>query len=233
MLPTSPSRRSRLRSAVAPLALSVVLVAGSACGSDSDSSSDTGVETIESVAVADPPLDTAPVGTTAGAADTMPVDDSDDGGDASAECGGLNAADVGTAAGAEFDTADDISVDADLSCLFSNSTAADAVTVTTESVSTYLGGSLDGLSPEEALAQLETASTMFFDDAVVEQTTIAGFPAVIVTGTVMESGAGSGSAIVDGVVIDVSSSGSGLSPDGAGYAPIMAAVLELAVAAQG
>ena len=159
----------------------------------------------------------------------MPADDSA----ASAECGGLNAAAVGAAAGAEFDTATDISVDADLSCLFGSSTAAEAVTVSTESVSTYLGGSLEGLSPDEALAQLENVSTMFFEDPVVEQTTVGGVPAVIVVGTAAGSGIGSASAVVDDVVIEVSSSGSGLSPDAAGYGPIVTAVLALAVAAQG
>ncbi len=222
---------------MAPLVLGGLLLAVSACGSDSESSSDTDVETADSVAVADPPVATAAtVDTAAGVTDTVPTDGSegsDGGDDPSAECGGLTAADVGAAAGAEFDAADDISVDADLSCLFSNSMSVEAVTVSTEAVSTYLGGSLDGLSPDEALAQLETASTMFFDDPTVERTTIGGFPAVIVTGTSLDSGAGTGSAIVNGVVIDVSSSGSGLSPDAAGYGPIMAAVLELAVAAQG
>ena len=218
--------------------MGILLVTASACGSDSDASSDGDTDTAESVAVADPPVDTATVETTVvettatdpAATESVPAGNS---GGAPAECGGLNAADVGAAAGAEFDTADDISVDADVSCLFSNSLAADAVTVSTESVSTYLGGSLEGLSPEEALAQLETASTMFFEDPVVEKTTVGGAPAVIVVGTAAGSGTGSASVIVDGVVIEVSSSGSGLSPDAVGYGPIVAAVLELAVAAQG
>jgi hypothetical protein len=246
MSSSSSSRRVRVRSAVAPLAVGLLLVTASACGSDSDSGSEADADTADSVAAADPPVDTATVDTAVvdtavvdtaasdpAATDAVPVDGSVGGGDASAECGGLHAAEVGAAAGAEFDTADDISVDGDVSCLFGKSTAAEAVTVRTEPVSTYLGGSLDGLSSDEALAQLESASTMFFEDPVVEQTTVGGVPAVIVVGTAVGSGIGSASAIVDGVVIEVSSSGSGLSPDAAGYGPIVTAVLELAVAAQG
>ena len=166
----------------------------SACGSDSDSGSDadTDLQTRSPWRTARrhrSVADTATVGTTVvdtastdPTADTVPADDST-GGDASADCGDLNAADVGAAVGAEFDTATDVCVDTDECCLFGSSTAADAVTVLHRIAVTYLGGSLEGLSPEEALAQLEPRPRSFFEDPVVEQTTVGGLPAVIVVGT--------------------------------------------------
>ena len=215
-----------------------MLVTVSACGSDSDTGSDDTAVTDDSVAVADPPVDTSVADTAAAGTavtESTPADDTEGGGDASAICGDLSAADVGAAVGAEFDSADDVSVDTDESCLFSNSMATDGVTVLTESADTYLGGMLAGLPPEEALAQLESAQSIVLEDGyVVEQTTIGGFPAITITGTnaMVAIPSGYASTIVDGVVIEVSLDGPSLSPDSAGLGPLAAAVLELAVAAQ-
>ncbi len=243
MNPSNPAPRRRLRSALAPLGVGVLLVALSACGSDTDASTDTGADTADSVAVADPPVDTAVVDTatsdTAPTADTVAGDTIPSGtvggGDDTAVCGGLSAADVGAAVGAEFDAADDISVDADLSCLFSNTTATDGVTVMTEPADTYLGGSLAGLAIEDALAQLETAQSMFLDEGyTVEQTTIGGLPAIVISGTnsVAVMPTGYAATVADGVVIEVTLDGANLASDAGGLGALAASVLELAVAAQ-
>ena len=219
------------------------MVVAAACASDSGSGSDgADGEPARSVAVADPPLVTAVTDTAVAdtqvvdtqlvdtqLVDTVAVDDSP-------VCGGLSAAAVGTAVGAAFDTADDISVDADLSCLFSDAMATDGVTVLTESADTYLGGSLAGLSVQDALRQLETAQSMFLDAGyTVERATIGGFPAIVVTGTnsVAAIPTGYAATVADGVVVEVTLDGANLAPDAAGLGPLGAGVLELAVAARG
>jgi hypothetical protein len=221
----------------------LLLVTASACGSDEDSSSDTAAPA-DSVAVADPPVDTdaadsipaetAP--TDSAPTDSAPTDSGPaGGGDATAVCGDLSAADVGGAVGAEFDSADDISIDTDVSCLFSSSMDIDGVTVMTQSVDTYLGGMLAGLPVEEALAQLESAQSTFLDEGyVVEQATIGGSPAIVITGTnaMLTTPTGYASTVIDGVVIEVTLDGLNLSPDAAGLGPLASAVLELAVGAQ-
>ena len=128
-----------------------------------------------------------------------------------------------------------MSVDTDVSCLFSNSTTGDSVVVLTESTTTYLGGAIDGMSPDEALGVLETSYTTVMDDPTVEHTTIGGSPAIVVTGvnSIIGTPLGYASTVVNGVVVEVSSDGAGLSPDAAGFGPIVTAVAELAVAAQG
>ena len=150
-------------------------------------------------------------------------------------CGGLSAADVGAAVGAEFDSAADSSVEPQQTCLFSSSTATDGVTVMAQPAETYLGGMLAGLPAEEALAQLAIAQTTVLDDGyVVEQTTIGESPAVVITGTnaMVAIPTGYASTVVDGVVIEVTLDGTNFAPDPAGLGPLASAVLELAVGTQ-
>lgn len=242
MLPTPSSPRSRFRSCLAPLAVGLLLVTASACGSDDDGASADTTTPADSVAVADPPVDTGATATSAdttpadaAATESVPTDGDDGGGDTSATCGGLSAADVGTAVGAEFDSADDISIDTDETCLFSSSTATDGVTIVTQSADTYLGGMLTGLPVEEALAQLESAQSIVLEDGyTVERTTIGGSPAVVITGTnaMVTIPTGYASTVVDGVVIEVTLDGAALAPDAAGLGPLAGAVLDLAVGAQ-
>ncbi len=73
------------------------------------------------------------------------------------------------------------------------------------------------------------------DAPTVEPTTIGGFPGIVVTGTnsIIGTPVGYASTIVNGVVVEVSSDGAGLSATPEGFAPIVTAVAELAVAAQG
>ena len=153
----------------------------------------------------------------------------------SPECNGLSAADVGAAAGGEFDTAEDVSAGSDVSCLFSSSTTGDSVVVLTESTATYLGGALDGLPVDQALGVLQTTYTNVMDAPTVQPTTIGGFPGIVVTGTnsIIGTPVGYASTIVNGTVVEVSSDGAGLSATPEGFAPIVTAVAELAVAAQG
>ena len=109
----------------------------------------------------------------------------------------------------------------DVSCLFTSSTTGDGVMVLTESADTYLGGALDGLPIDQALAELQTTYTIVLDDGyVVEQTTIGGFPAIVVTGTNSMVGIpiGYASTVVDGIVVEVTLDGASLSatpPDSA------------------
>jgi hypothetical protein len=242
MLPTPSSPRFRFRSALAPLAVGLLLVTASACGSDDDGASGDTTAPAESVAVADPPVDTGATDTSAdttptdaAATGSVPTDSGAGGGDTSATCGGLSAADVGAAVGAEFDSADDISIDTDETCLFSSSTATDGVTIVTQSADTYLGGMLAGLPVEEALTQLESAQSIVLEDGyTVERTTVGGSPAVVITGTnaMVTIPTGYASTVVDGVVIEVTLDGAALAPDAAGLGPLAGAVLDLAVGAQ-
>ena len=137
--------------------------------------------------------------------------------------------------GRPFDTAADVSVGSDVSCLFSSSTTGDSVVVLTESTTTYLGGALDGLPPDAALGVLDTTYTNVMDAPTVEHMTIGGFPGTVVTGTnsIIGTPVGYASTIVNDVVVEVSSDGAGLSATPEGFAPIVTAVAELAVAAQG
>ncbi len=105
----------------------------------------------------------------------------------------------------------------------------------TESADTYLGGSLAGLAIEDALAQLETAQSMFLDEGyTVEQTTIGGLPAIVISGTnsVAVMPTGYAATVADGVVIEVTLDGANLASDAGGLGALAASVLELAVAAQ-
>lgn len=220
-------RSSRLRSLATSIAAGVLFLGVAACGSESDSgTASTGTEATEpSSGVATTAVPPTPVPTTAEPTTTQAP---------SPECNGLTAADVGAAAGGDFDTATDVSVSADVSCLFSSSTTGDSVVVLTEPTATYLGGALDGLSVEEALGVLQTTYTTVMDGPIVEQTTIGGFPGIVVTGTnsIIGTPVGYASTIVNGVVVEVSSDGAGLSATPEGFAPIVSAVAELAVAAQ-
>jgi Protein of unknown function (DUF3558) len=223
-------RSPRLRSFAVTVAAGVLFLGVTACGSDSGSdAAPTGAPDSESTSsdVATTAVSTTAASTTAEAT-TIPPPPSPD-------CNGLSAADVGAAAGGEFDTAEDVSAGSDVSCLFSSSTTGDSVVVLTESTATYLGGALDGLSVEEALVVLQTTYTNVMDAPTVTPTTIGGLPGIVVTGTnsIIGTPVGYASTIVDGVVVEVSSDGAGLSATPEGFAPIVTAVAELAVAAQG
>jgi hypothetical protein len=220
-------RSPRLRSLAAAIAVGVLCLGATSCGSDSDSDAGTAATADSTPAPASSEAPTTAVETTAPPTTAAPAP--------SPECNGLSAADVGAAAGGAFDAAADVSVDADVSCLFSNSTTDDSVVVLTESTATYLGGALDGLAPEDALSVLETTYTNVMDTPTVARTTIGGFPGTVVTGTnsIIGTPVGYASAIVDGVVVEVSSDGAGLSATPDGFASIVTAVAELAVAAQG
>ena len=75
------------------------------------------------------PTDAAGATETAAPTATTGSDDADAGGGAGVVCGGIEAAAVGAAVGAgDFDSADDISVDADTTCLYTNSTGFYGVT---------------------------------------------------------------------------------------------------------
>ncbi len=233
MPPCRTSGFSRLRSLAAPVAAGFSFIGVAACGSDSGSdaesepaSTETAATATSTPAVATTAVPTTPVPTTAEPTTTEAP---------SPECNGLSAADVGAAAGAEFDTAEDASAGSDVSCLFSSSLTGDSVVVLTESTATYLGGALNGLPVEQALGVLETTYTGVIDAPTVEHTTIGGFPGIVVTGTNSVRGTpiGYASTIVNGVVVEVSSDGAGLSATPEGFAPIVTAVAELAVAAQG
>ena len=219
------------RSLAAPFLAGVLLLGVTACSSGSDAG--TAPATTESVATASSSsavpttaVPTTPVPTTAEPTTTEAP---------SPECNGLSAADVGTAAGGQFDTAADVSVGSDVSCLFSSSTTGDSVVVLTESTTTYLGGALAGLPPDQALGVLDTTYTNVMDAPTVEHVTIGGFPGTVVTGTnsIIGTPVGYASTIVNDVVVEVSSDGAGLSATPEGFAPIVTAVAELAVAAQG
>ncbi len=221
-----PAPRS-FRRLVAAAAVALLALGASACGSDSDSGDGASDGAVATDAAA------TEVSTPAEPADTeAPVATE---GEPSPECNGLSAADVGAAAGGDFDSADDVSVDADVSCLFSDSTTGDSVVVLREGTATFLAGSLDDTPSDEALTVLEASYTTVMDDATAERTTIGGSPAVVVTGTSAIAGTpvGYAATIIDGELVEVSSDGSGLSADAAGFGPIVTAVLELAVAAQG
>jgi len=220
---TNPRGRS-----VAIAALAALTLAGVAgCSSDSvDGSPDTSVGT-----AADESTQTAPV-VDAGTepADTATAGDGVDESAGDAECGGLTAAAIGVAVGAgDFDSADDISVDADTTCLFTNSMSAYGVTVSKESTSSYLAGDLAGASIDDALSSLETALTFAMDDATVTRTDVGGNAAIVITGTTAAGGAGGAAGtVIDGVVVVVDADGSDLASDPAGFEPIVTNLLALA-----
>ena len=153
-----------------------------------------------------------------------------------AECGGLTAAAIGAAVGAgDFDTAEDISVDADTTGLFTDSMSTYGVTVSKESTSSYLAGDLDGASTDDALSSLETALTFALDDATVTRTDVGGNAAIVITGASAAGGAGGATAaggaagtVIDGVVVVVDADGSDLASDPAGFEPIVTNLLALA-----
>lgn len=219
------SSRPARRAVVVTLAL--LAVTASACGSDSDSdAATTEAPTAEATTpvVTNAPADTSPAGTSPDTVDAS-----------SPECNGLSAAEVGAAAGGAFDSADDVSVDADHSCLFSDSMTGDGVVLLRQGADTYLAGSLDGAPIDEALTTLEASYTTVMDEPTASRPTIGGSPAVVVAGTSSIAGTpvAYAATVVDGEVIEVSADGAGLAADAAGFVPIVTAVLELAVAAQG
>ncbi|MET0663827.1 MAG: DUF3558 family protein [Ilumatobacteraceae bacterium] len=220
-----PPRSSRLCSLAAPVAAGVLFLAVTACGSDADSDAASTETPGSQPQASDAPTTVVPTTAEPTTVETVP----------SPECNGLSAADVGAAAGGEFDTAEDVSAGSDVSCLFSSSTTGDSVVVLTESTGTYLGGALDGLPIDQALGVLQTTYTTVMDAPTVQATTIGGFPGIVVTGTNTIIGApvGYASTIVNGTVVEVSSDGAGLSATPEGFAPIVTAAAELAVAAQG
>ena len=169
-----PDLRARVRSirraAIAPLASVCLLVTASACGSDADSDADTdrhrrfgrrGRPAGRHRRRSTPRRRTAPRSTPH---DPTRCRASDDG---RRRClGDLWRAERGRRrrrGRRRVRLGRRLSVDADESCLFSNSTGTDGVTVVTESADTYLGGFVAGLPPEEALAQLESAQSIVLE----------------------------------------------------------------------
>jgi len=225
------NRRGRSVAIAALAALTLAGVAG--CSSDSDGGSP---DTSAGAAVAEPaqstPAQSTPVVDDAGTepADTTNSGDGTDESVGDAECGGLTAAAIGAAVGAgEFDSADDISVDADTSCLFTNSMSTYGVTVSKESTSSYLAGDLDGASIDDALSSLEKVLTFAMDDATVTRTDVGGNVAIVITGTTASGGAGGAAGtVIDGVVVTVDADGSDLASDPAGFEPIVTNLLALA-----
>ena len=212
----------RGRSAVVA-ALAVLAFTGSACSSGSDdTSSDEDSPSLTLTEETSAPTDAA----TETAAPTATT------GDTGVICGGIEAAAVGAAVGAgDFDSADDISVDADTTCLYSNSTGFYGVTISTEPTDSYLSGEVDGLSVDEALARLELALTLTMDDgATVVRVPVGDGEGLVATGTDSILGApkGAGATVVDGRVIVIDTNGAELSPDAAGFVPIVTNLLALA-----
>jgi len=223
------NRRGRSLAIAALAALTIASTAGCSSGSDGDSS-DAPAATAADATLA--PVDTTPVADDAGT-DTSGTTSSDGGDDesaGSAECGGLTAAAVGAAVGTgDFDSADDISIDADTTCLFSNSMGTYGVVVMTESTSSYLAGDLDGASIDDALSSLESALTFSLEEPTATRTDVGGNAAIVVTGTSMTGGpGGSAGTVVDGVVVTVEADGADLASDPAGFEPIVTNVLALA-----
>ncbi len=229
------NRRGRSFAVAAVAAFALVGLAGCSSGSDGGSS-DAAVVTTDQATAQPTATDaaTADGGTTARADDgtTAPADGASSGAD-SEGCGGLSAADVGAAVGAgEFDSAVDISIDADTSCLFSNSVGVYGVTVMSEPTGSYLAGELDGASTDDALSSLETVFTTSLDAPTVNRITVGGNDAIVVTGNLMTGGAGGKiGTVVDGVVFIVEADGSELASDPAGFEPIVTNVLALATSA--
>jgi len=225
-------RTNRRGCSLAIAALAALTIAGtSGCSSSSEGdSSDAPAATSADATIA--PADTTPVADDAGtdASGTTSSGGGDGESASSAECGGLTAAAVGAAVGAgDFDSASDISVDVDTTCLFSNSMSAYGVTVSKESASSYLAGDLDGASTDDALATLELALTTGLDETTVTRTDIGGNAAIVVTGTAITGGpAGAAGTVIDGVVVIVDGDGSALAADAAGFEPIMTNLLALA-----
>jgi hypothetical protein len=234
---------TRRRSTIITVVCVAALVALGACGSDESTDSVT-TESDGSIAGTSAPVSSAdpsasdPNSSVAGGTETSaPTSAPSDGtGDPTATCGGISAADVGAAAGVgDFDSADDLSVDADVTCLFSNSTSVFGVTVASEPTSSFLAGEVDGLPIEEALTQLASTQTLFLEEGyLTEQITVAGVPAVVVTGIDLIQGQANGFAatVIDGSVHTVTASGTDLGTEPASFRPIVSSVLELAVGAQ-
>lgn len=224
--------------AVVVAALAVLAFAGSACSSGSDDgSSDEDASSVTATDDTAAPIDTAGATETVAPAGTTVTDDAGDDagdGDGAAICGEISAAEVGAAVGAgDFDSADDSSVDADTTCLYFNSTGFYGVSISTEPADSYLSGEVDGLSLDDALSRLELALTLTMDDgATIVRVPVGDGEAVVATGTDSILGApkGAGATVVDGRVIVIEADGAELSPDAAGFAPIVTNLLTLATA---
>jgi hypothetical protein len=230
-------RPRRLRTPLVAISL-VALAATSACSSGPDDG-DIGDGTIEDTSTSLAPAPTEPVDATATdtvAAGSAPTGTGGaDGAGGAVVCGELSTTEVATAVGAgTFDTADDVSIADDVTCLYSNSTATYAVSVSREPTTTFLAGELDGASSTDALAALELllAST-YQDGATVTVTPDGDNGSVVVTGTdaILGTPAGSAAAVVDGMVIRVDSDGDELAADAAGFQPIVTNLLALATGA--
>lgn len=143
------------------------------------------------------------------------------------DCNDLSPADISAAAGGvAFDTVDDVSVDADSSCLFGAATQVYGVTVSEESTETFLAGDLVGLGAAETNAVLEQLHTMTLSNAQAAPLTVAGGEGVLITGEAMTGGATATAAVVvGGEVVQVTASGEALGD----LAAVVTAVLETAV----
>jgi hypothetical protein len=237
MTRTAPLHPVRIRLVVSATVIGVLAL--SSCGSDSGIADSAPPTDALAAAV---PSETAPADSEPGSDATVPVDDDvaradDGGGEVSPTCGDLSASDVSAASGSgDIDSADDVSIDTDVTCLFSNQMTGFGVTVTTQATRDYLGGELDGVTIDEALAALEsTAYASLQDGATATRVTAGGSPTVVVTGadSLLADPRAFAATVVNGVIIQVSAGG-GDSPDqNADLASVVTAVLELAVATQG
>ncbi|AZI57324.1 hypothetical protein EH165_03265 [Nakamurella antarctica] len=129
-------------------------------------------------------------------------------------CSLISPSDVTTAIGAgNFDSASDISIGSTRACLYTTATGSYGLTITAESVKTYLGGDLANLAPTAAIATMVTAQSLSLDDVTTSDESVAGFPATRFAGTSAVTAVAVGYAVtvVNGVAITVSADGAELS----------------------
>ncbi len=233
-MPCSP--RS-VRSVGVSLLAAVTLLALTACsGSDDAETSTTEAsaadQTDTTPAASTPADEVAQVpGSAPDSADDVPADDGAD--PSSAACGGVSAADVAAASGvAGIAAADDISVDVDVTCLFSVPATTDAISIGSQAVSDYLGGELVDAAPADALATLASTQEIFLSEVTSsEQVEVGGVMALVIVGTSSTAGAvGYAAAVTDGTLVEINASGSGIAADPAALAGTVTGVLELALA---
>lgn len=146
-------------------------------------------------------------------------------------CGGLTVAAVNEAIGggaleSAIDTADPAT--GDVSCIFGTTTTIDSVLVDKASLTTYLGGELDGLSDAEVLDNLAAVHSSTQTEVESVDSTVAGLTVRTLTGTDVTGAANALSVTVtDGTLVAVSAGGPALAESGLAEATL--AVLGLAL----
>lgn len=231
--------RSRLippcRRSIATIAGVMFALAAASCSSGSDSATPDVNSAAADATSASAPVVTEVADSSVASVEPATSQADGDSGETVGQIGPLGCDDAGAAAVSAaigtvtLDTADDVSVDTDQTCLYSNSTSVSAVTLSTESTSSLLGGDLEGVPLDEALTTLGSTQTLFLDDgATSEQITIGDVPAVVVTGTSISAGpVGYAATVVDGTVIEVDVSGTDIAADAEGLGSAAVSVLEL------